>query len=80
MDHSWGNPNNWSGHSIPTDVDIAVFGGAAGSGASNDSCTYSGGQSISGLTINKQYTGTLTLNSSLAIRSDGFILSGGTVA
>ncbi|PIP53552.1 hypothetical protein COX08_00345, partial [Candidatus Beckwithbacteria bacterium CG23_combo_of_CG06-09_8_20_14_all_34_8] len=76
--NKWSCGANWSTNSVPTASDVATFGGTSTKNATIDSAI-----SITGITINSGYTGTITQAATITLTTSGFnqdagILIGGS--
>lgn len=66
-DNNWSNPENWVGDVLPTSSDEVTFSGLS----SNDSVNIDTNITVTGITINNSYSGTITQNSGSSITLNG---------
>ena len=68
------NPANWSGNILPQSGDIAIF-----DGTSTDNCTWNYIATLDSLSINSNYSGTLTIDAALSTTGNVDILGGNII-
>ncbi|MGB9911095.1 MAG: hypothetical protein ACPLKP_00590, partial [Microgenomates group bacterium] len=71
--NKWSCVYNWSGDTLPTSSDVAIF-----DNTSSKNCVIDVNITLVGLTINSGYSGTITQNAEITLTTSGFTQYGGS--